>query len=221
MHHNHHIRCRMQLLCPLCNTVRSGHFCICNCVRGYAKTVRRTCTWLYMYVCARVSERAFSEPMICSIPNGWIFPMSSMTCTKSFFFKWRTRSVDQGRLIYCKDCFARGRTQLHMQMCQGGHIALCSGVRADTIAYAKPSGGHYCIRNNVLRIVLHRGHNCIRHRSTVQYPQRYTSKCDVFYMNKFLPVNTYDFRRAMTKRDVFSLVTSTTVFPCFTKRLPL
>ena len=42
-------RCQMQL-CPPCNTVRSGHFCICNRVRGYAKTVRRTRTWLYMYV---------------------------------------------------------------------------------------------------------------------------------------------------------------------------
>ena len=147
MHHNHHIRCRMQLLCPLCNTVRSGHFCICNCVRGYAKTVRRTCTWLYMYVCARVSERAFSEPMICSIPNGWIFPMSSMTCTKSFFFKWRTRSVDQGRLIYCKDCFARGRTQLHMQMCQGGHNCIMQ----------RCLGGHDCICKTVRRTLLHTG----------------------------------------------------------------
>ena len=40
--------------CPPCNTVRSRHFCISNRVRGYAKTVRRTCTWL----CARVNERA-------------------------------------------------------------------------------------------------------------------------------------------------------------------
>ena len=37
-------------------------------------------------------------------------------------------------------------------------IALCSSVRADTTEYAKQSGGHYCICNNVLRIVLHRGH---------------------------------------------------------------
>ena len=29
-------------------------------------------------------------------------------------------SVHQGRLIYCKDGFARGRIQLHMQMCPGG-----------------------------------------------------------------------------------------------------
>ena len=42
--------------CPLrtlhakasCKSVCSGHFCICNRARGYAKTVRWTCTWLYM-----------------------------------------------------------------------------------------------------------------------------------------------------------------------------
>ena len=53
---------RQMQLCPPCNIARSGHFCICNRVRGYAKTVRRTCTWLY--ICARVSERACTEPII-------------------------------------------------------------------------------------------------------------------------------------------------------------
>ena len=47
---------------------------------------------------------------------------------------------------------------------QANTIALCSSVRVDTIANAKPSGGHYCICNNVPRIVLHRGQNCMRHR---------------------------------------------------------
>ena len=31
-------RCQMQL-CPPCNTVRSGHFCICNRVRGHGQEV--------------------------------------------------------------------------------------------------------------------------------------------------------------------------------------
>ena len=43
-------RCQIQL-CPPCNTVRSGHFCICNCVRGYAKTVRRTCMCERKWAC--------------------------------------------------------------------------------------------------------------------------------------------------------------------------
>ena len=38
-------RCQMQLCLP-CNT---GHFCICNRVRGYANIVRWTCTLMYMY----------------------------------------------------------------------------------------------------------------------------------------------------------------------------
>ena len=77
---------QMQLWPPW-NTVRSGHFCIklCNRVRGYAKTVRRTCTWLYMYV--RVSERACTWTYVYAawfsrilwlqrIPYGRTFPMS-------------------------------------------------------------------------------------------------------------------------------------------------
>ena len=59
---------------------------------------------------------------------------------------WRKCSVDQGRLIYCKDGFARGRTQMHMQMCPGGH---------NCIMQQRP-GGHDCICKTV-RLVLHRG----------------------------------------------------------------
>ena len=91
-------RCQMQL-CPPCNTVRSGHFCICNRVRGYG--------------------------------------------------------------------FARGRTQLHMQMCPGGHNCImqqrpgghdciCKTVRPeDIIAYAIMSSdaimsSGYCIEDIIL-----------------------------------------------------------------------
>ena len=81
----------------------------------------------------------------------------------------RTCSVDRpGRLIYCKDGFARGRTQLHMQMCPGGH---------NCIIQQRP-GGHDCICKTVRRtllhmqycppIILHRGRFCMRHRQTNQ-----------------------------------------------------
>ena len=93
--------CQLQL-CPPCNTLRSGHDCICNRVRGYDM---------------------------------------HLACKK----KWRTCSVDQGRLIYCKDGFARGRTQLQMQMCPGGH---------NCIMQQRP-GGHDCICKTVRRTLLH------------------------------------------------------------------
>ena len=129
-------------LCPPSNIGRSGHFCICNRVRGYAKTIRRI--------------------RLQRIPNGRTFPVSFMTCTQ-LVRKWRTCREDQGRLMYCKDGFAWGRTQLHMQMCPGGHNCIMHQRPGRPIAYAKPSGGHYCICNNVLRILLHRGHNCMGH----------------------------------------------------------
>ena len=52
-------RCQVQL-CPPCNTVRSGHFCLCNHVRGYAKTVRRD-------VRAEASVRAIEPTYVCSM----------------------------------------------------------------------------------------------------------------------------------------------------------
>ena len=73
-------------------------------------------------------------------------------------------TVDQGRLIYCKVGLARGGHNCICKCVRADTIALCSSVRADKIAYAKPSGGHYCTCNNVLRIILHRGHNCMQHR---------------------------------------------------------
>ena len=93
--------------------------------------------WMTVHVCPRISERACTEP-----------------------------ASTKGRLIYCKDVFARGGHNCICKCVRADTVALCSSVRADTIAYyAKPSGGHYCICNNVLRIVLHRGHNCMRHRT--------------------------------------------------------
>ena len=71
-------------------------------------------------------------------------------------------------LIYCKDGFARGGQNCICKCVRADTIALYSSVRADTNAYAKPSGGHYCICNNVIRIVLHRGHNCMRHRRSLR-----------------------------------------------------
>ena len=92
------------------------------------------------------------------------FPMLFMICTELVKNKWRTCSVDQGRSIYCKDGFARGGHNYICKCVRADTFALCISVRADTIAYAKPSRGHYCICNIVLRIVLHRGHACMRHR---------------------------------------------------------
>ena len=65
---------------------------------------------------------------------------------------------------------ARGRTQLHKQMCPCGHNCVMQQRPGghNYIMQQRP-GGHYCICNNVLRIVLHsrvhRGHSCMRHRS--------------------------------------------------------
>ena len=53
------VPCLMQF-CPPCNAVCSGHFCVCNRVRRYQKPSGGHvlgCT-----LCARVSERACTEP---------------------------------------------------------------------------------------------------------------------------------------------------------------
>ena len=68
---------------------------------------------------------------------------------KFFFLNWervrwpRAFNLLQGR-------FCTGRTQLH-------HAAASGRTRL----HAKPSSGHYWTWSNVLRIVLHRGNNCI------------------------------------------------------------
>ena len=154
-----------------------------NCVRHTILSTRDTFAYaigpglckncpvdMYMsvHVCARVSEGACTEPTymqheysrilwLQQILKGRTFPMSLMTCTLAckmanmlFHRPWAFYLL-QGR-------FCKGRTQLHMQMCPTDTISLCSSVRADTIVYAKSSGGHYCICNNVLRIVFPRGH---------------------------------------------------------------
>ena len=77
-------------------------------------------------------------------PTAEHFPCSFMTCTYLVKQKWRTYSVDQ-RIIHCKDVFVRGRTQLHMQMCPGGHTC---------IMQQRP-GGHHCICKTVRRTLLH------------------------------------------------------------------
>ena len=56
-------------------------------------------------------------------------------------------SVDQGRLICCKDGFAKRRTQLHMQMCPGGHVCINQNRPVNIIAYAIMSSGWYCIED--------------------------------------------------------------------------
>ena len=111
-----------------------------------------------VHVCALVSKPTYMQHeyyILClqRIPNSRTFPMSFMTCTyackmiANMFRRSRAFNILHGR-------FCKGRTQLHMQMCPGGH---------NCIMQQRP-GRHYCIFNNVLRIILHRGHNCMRHR---------------------------------------------------------
>ena len=140
---------------------------------GLCKTVRRTCKWLYM--CARKRACMHWTYVLCSMNYSCINDCSDTqrpnichvihnmhsACKKNHMANVFRRpwvfNLLQGRFCTGADTTAyanvSGRTQ----------NALCSSVRADTIAYAKPSGGHYCIWNNVLRIVLHRWHNCMRH----------------------------------------------------------
>ena len=81
----------------------------------------------------------------------------------SVFRRPRAFQLLQGRFLHGADTIAYANVSGQTQMQNTN--ALCSSVRADMIAYAKPSGGHYCICNNVLRIVLHRGRYCMRHRA--------------------------------------------------------
>ena len=123
-----------------------GHDCIC-------KTVRRTWLQMQSYVlraCMHWTNMQHEYSRILwlqRILNGRTFPMSFMTCTYLYLAckKWRTSSIDQGHLIYCKDRFARGQTQLHMQMCPGGH---------NCIMQHRP-GRHNCIFKIVRRTLLH------------------------------------------------------------------
>ena len=162
-------RCQMQL-CPPCNTVRSGHFCICNRVRGYAKIVRWTCTWQYMTVhvmCARIRACMHWTYVYAA---WWIFTYFMIAANTqrpninpchswhalSLYTKWRTSSVDQGRLIYCKDGFAPGRTQLHMQMCPpyaaaSGRTRLhMQNRQANIIAIIACDTGPLCFRKELI-----------------------------------------------------------------------
>ena len=128
--------CQMQL-CPPCNTVRSGLPCTCNRVRGYA------CMSMHgTYVYAAWTNTYFMIAANTKRPNiSHVIHDMHLACKKRLL---------QGRFCTGADTTAYANVR--------------RSVRADMIAYAKPSGGHYCICNNVLRIVLHRGHNCMRHR---------------------------------------------------------
>jgi hypothetical protein len=99
---------------------------------------------------ARVSEPACTDPTYCSmnihvfydcsdrIPNGRTFRMSTMTCTIAC-------KKNGGCLVYCKDGFAPWRTQLHMQMCPGGH----------NCTMQQRPGGHDCICKTARWTLLH------------------------------------------------------------------
>ena len=147
-------------LCPPCNTVRSGHFCICNRVRGYAKTVRRTlhdctkCAGKRACMALTYAAWIFTYLMIAAITrrpkNSHVIHDKHLACKKMANVLRRPREFNllQGR-------FCTGGHNCICKFVRSDTIALCSIVRVDMIAYAKPSGEHYCICNHVLRIVLH------------------------------------------------------------------
>ena len=160
-------------LCPPCKTFRSRQFCICKpglCKKPVSERV---------HVLNLRMQHEYSRILwLHRIPTAEHFPFHSWH-TLLLVKKCQTCSVDQGRLIYCMDGFALGGhncTCKSVRKCvrtdtiaicssvRADTIALCSSVRADTIAYAKVSGEHYRICDNVCWIILHRGHNCMRHR---------------------------------------------------------
>ena len=120
---------------PPCNSVHSGHFCICNHVTAMQKTYgghvhdcacmcarKRACMhWTYaawiIYVFYDRSEYPTAE-----------FPMSFMTC--SYLVKnWRTCSIDQGRNL------------LQGPFCTGADTTAYANVSARTqLHYAAASG---------------------------------------------------------------------------------
>ena len=147
--------------CPgLCkNRTVDVHDCTCMCAR------KRACIhWNTYLMCMNVhvfyygSEYPTAEHFPC---HSW----NALACKNG-----KRVSVDQGRLTYCKDGFARGGHNCVCNYVRADTYALCSSVRVDTIEYAKPFGGHYCICNTVLWIVLHRVHticNCMRERPLI------------------------------------------------------
>ena len=148
---------------------------------GLCKTVRWSwctwCTWLYMYVilCARVSERACTEPTYMQHEYSRIVwlqrpNISHVNHDMHLACKKNGKSVPSIKVVEftARTSFLHGgditayanvswRTQLHD----------AAAARRTRLHNAKPSGEHYCICNNVLRILLHGGHNCMRHRRTI------------------------------------------------------
>ena len=80
-----------------------------------------------------------------------------------------------------------------MQLCPP-HAILSA---PDTFAYAIMSARGFCIRNRVLRIVLHRGHNCIRHN-------KYPSHQMLMAYNRGNSFNWRIHWRIVTKIDLIS-----------------
>ena len=103
-------------------------------------------------VCARVSERACTEPMYCT----WIFmyfmiaantqwPNISHAIHDMHLACKQMANVFRRPPFYLLQGFARGRTHLHTQMYPGGH---------NCITQQSP-GGHDCICKTVRRTLLH------------------------------------------------------------------
>ena len=165
---------------PVCTPALKRAGVRCNCVRhailsapdtfAYAFVSMQKPSGGHVHDYVYISVHALNLRTICSmnihvfydlqrIPNGQTFSMSFMTWQKmaNVFRRPSAFNSLQGRFCTGAD------TTAYANVSWWTHLHYAAGIRADTVAYAKPSGGHYCICNTVLRIVLHRGHNCMRH----------------------------------------------------------
>ena len=130
---------------------------------------------MYIYVCAHISERACTETYVYA---AWIFTyfmIAANTQQPNIFyvmhdmhlndFKIMTNVFRRPRafnLLHGRIC--KGRTQLHMQMCPGRHNCILQQHPSGHDCICKIVRRTLLICNNVLRLILHRGHNCMRHR---------------------------------------------------------
>ena len=142
--------CQIQL-CPPCNTVRSGHFCIlCNRVRDYAKTVRRKCTCVHNCTCKCARKRAcmhwtyvhaagiFTYFIIAANTQRQV--IHDLVKMANVFRLPRAFNLLQGRFCTGADTTAyaivSGRTQLHYAAASGRTRLHMQNRPADINAYA-------------------------------------------------------------------------------------
>ena len=145
-------------LWPPCNTVRSGHFYICNRVRAMQKPSGGH-VHVHHCTCMSVRKRACMHWTYVGLYAAWIFTYFMIAANAQ---RPNISHVIHDTHLACKKNGERFCLSA-FNLLEG---RFCTG--ADTTAYAKPSGEHYCICSNVFQIVLHRVHNCMRHRPSIR-----------------------------------------------------